>query len=367
MKNFLYFLLITSLSVACSSSSEDPDTPDDNYDRSKILTNVADNIIIPAFANFDEKLKTLQEKTTTFTASADENSLEEVRTSWLEALKAWQDVAVFNIGKAEEIGFVNFINIYPTSSDEIESNIESGNYDFSNSNYHDSQGFQALDYLFFGLGETDTAIVAKFTTDVNAAGYRKYANDILSKMTEITTAIVNDWQGGYRDEFVSNSGNTATSSLNKFVNDFIFYYEKLLRANKFGIPAGNFSNTPLPEKVEGYYNQEVSKELAMRALTSIKRLFNGESYGVLRNPGPGFKEYLEALDNATLAANINNQFNTAQTQINTLDNNFYNQINTDNSAMLSAYDELQKAVVMLKVDMLQAFNVRVDYVDADGD
>ena len=35
--------------------------------------------------------------------------------------------------------------------------------------------------------------------------------------------------------------------------------------------------------------------------------------------------------------------------------------------MTKAYDELQKAVVLLKVDMLQAFNVNVDYVDADGD
>jgi hypothetical protein len=35
--------------------------------------------------------------------------------------------------------------------------------------------------------------------------------------------------------------------------------------------------------------------------------------------------------------------------------------------MTNAYDELQKVVILLKVDMLQAFNVNVDYVDADGD
>ena len=35
--------------------------------------------------------------------------------------------------------------------------------------------------------------------------------------------------------------------------------------------------------------------------------------------------------------------------------------------MTKAYDELQKVVVLLKVSMLQAFNVNVDYVDADGD
>jgi hypothetical protein len=35
--------------------------------------------------------------------------------------------------------------------------------------------------------------------------------------------------------------------------------------------------------------------------------------------------------------------------------------------MLLTYDELQKNVVLMKVDMLQAMNVSVDYVDADGD
>ena len=35
--------------------------------------------------------------------------------------------------------------------------------------------------------------------------------------------------------------------------------------------------------------------------------------------------------------------------------------------MLQTYDELQKNVVNMKVDMLQALNIRVDYVDADGD
>lgn len=35
--------------------------------------------------------------------------------------------------------------------------------------------------------------------------------------------------------------------------------------------------------------------------------------------------------------------------------------------MTQAYDALQMAVVYLKVDMVQAFNISVDYVDADGD
>ena len=35
--------------------------------------------------------------------------------------------------------------------------------------------------------------------------------------------------------------------------------------------------------------------------------------------------------------------------------------------MLITYDIIQVAVVLLKVDMLQALNINVDYIDADGD
>ena len=47
--------------------------------------------------------------------------------------------------------------------------------------------------------------------------------------------------------------------------------------------------------------------------------------------------------------------------------NFVNQINTDNNKMLTTYDAIQSVVVLFKVDMLQAFNINVDYQDADGD
>jgi len=64
---------------------------------------------------------------------------------------------------------------------------------------------------------------------------------------------------------------------------------------------------------------------------------------------------------------INAQFNAAETQANELNNNFALQIETDNTKMLSTYDELQRNVILLKVDMLQALSINVDYVDADGD
>jgi len=35
--------------------------------------------------------------------------------------------------------------------------------------------------------------------------------------------------------------------------------------------------------------------------------------------------------------------------------------------MLAAYDALQQNVVYVKLDMMQALNITIDYVDGDGD
>ncbi|WGH76370.1 imelysin family protein [Tenacibaculum tangerinum] len=366
IKKFLQLFLLVAIIYACGSDSSDNPTPSDNFDRGAMLVHLADNVIIPSFEAFDNQLTTLKAKATDFTNAPNAATLVEVRTAWLNAYKAWQHVEMFNIGKAEEIGFVNFFNIYPLTVLDVETNISNGAYDLNSSNNHDAQGFPALDYLLYGVAENDTAILEKYTTDANAANYKKYVTDVIAQMSTLTTTIINDWKGSYRDQFVASAGNTASSSLNKLVNDFIFYYEKGVRANKFGIPAGNFSSTPLPEKVEAYYNRVSSKVLALEALNAVQDFFNGNNFNAAGS-GVSFKSYLEYLKRSDLVSLINTQFNVAETQINTLNDDFYQQINTDNTKMTAAYDELQKGVIYLKVDMLQAFNVSVDYADADGD
>lgn len=363
-----YITLFTLLIVAfsCSNSENEPGGSTDTFDRSTLLANVADNMAKPAFADLKVKLEDLQTKFNNFSTTPNTSTFGEVKTSWLNAYKVWQYAAIFDIGKAEELQFVNHFNIYPVTVVDVDANISNGTYDLNSTNNHDAQGFPALDYLFFGVASSEADIIAKYDTDANAANYKKYVNDIIAKMLDVATQISNDWSGSYRDDFVSNSGNTATSALNKFVNDFIFHYEKRLRANKFGIPVGNFSATPLPEKVEAFYAKEYSKDLALEALTAVNNVFIGKAYGS-STKGASFRTYLNSLDKATLATSITNQFESARTQINSLSASLYDQINTNNQQALMAYDELQKAVVLLKVDMLQAFNVSVDFVDADGD
>ena len=64
---------------------------------------------------------------------------------------------------------------------------------------------------------------------------------------------------------------------------------------------------------------------------------------------------------------ISDQFNTSMNGLDELNDDFTIQLDENKIKMLEVYDKIQAAVVLMKVDMLQALNINVDYVDADGD
>lgn len=364
-------LLSLTILIFWSCTDIGPSGPSaDDFDREAILVNWADNIIIPALTNFAELTEELNSAANTFSDTPTPQNLNDLREQWLEAYKAWQHVSMFEMGIAMELRYRDNLNIYPTDPDEIRENIEEGSYNLELPSLNDSQGFPALDYLLYGLADNDAELLTYYTTNEHADAYKTYVTDLTTRIDTLTNTVLDEWTTGFRDEFVSNSGSGANSSLDMMVNDYIFYYEKALRAGKIGIPAGVFSGSPLSSHVEGYYSGEFSKELFMESLDAAENFFNGTHFDSDES-GESLRSYLEFLDTMkdgeSLASLISNQFEVARQEAQELNNNFAEQVETDNTMMLSTYDKLQKNVVFMKVDMLQALNINVDYVDADGD
>ncbi len=358
--------------TACSSD-EGPmgeNGAKDDFDREAMLVNWADNIILPRYENYNQKVGILSRAVGIFSKEISQAHLESLRMAWLEAYMAWQPVASFEIGKAEELRLRNFTNVYPADVENIEENITEGTYNLSLSSKFDEQGFPALDYLLFGLADSDERLLAKFSEEDSDNGYTRYLVDITARLQSLTQQVLDDWKGGYRDVFIGNNGTSGTSSVNKIANDFLFYYEKALRANKVGIPAGQFSSGPRSEFAEAFYNGATSKALLLASLDAVQSFFNGEHHGGT-GFGPGFGSYLDVLstskDGEQLSKRINDQFDRARSEADLLNPDLATQVGEDNTKMLKTFDELQKNVVLMKVDMFQALNIRVDFVDADGD
>lgn len=366
MKKFVSLVIILALAAACSSSDGEPTEVADNFDRSEMLANWADNIIVPSYEAYVSAVADLKVSADAFNAQPNLTNLENLRGKWLSAYVAFQNVSMFEIGPAESISLRNNTNIYPSDVNEIEGFVASGDYNLELPSTIDAQGFPALDYLLFGIADTDAEILAK----LSSSSYATYLNSLVERLESLASEVLGEWNGGYRDTFVANSGSTASSSVNKLVNDYLFYYERSLRAGKIGIPAGVFSGNPLSDRVEGLYSKVYSKQLFNAALDATINFFEGQHFGstTTSNSIEQYLHYLSELNGTEdLSVSILNQFEAARSVADQLNDDFFSQVENDNSKMLQAYDELQKNVILMKVDMFQKLNVRIDYVDADGD
>ena len=375
MKKINFFLLSifsVFLIIACSSESDENQNQVADFDRSSILKNYAENIIIPRYNDFKLALDNLKSSVDSYVAYPMVSTYDDMHDDWFEAYKKWQHVEMFNIGKAEEIMYFNTINTYPVDELRINENISSKRYELSNANDWSSQGLSGVDYMLHGIEDNKEKIIQKYVDDAN---YGDYLKNLLVIMTSNTDDIVQDWPT-YKDTFVQSSGNSNNSSLNMITNDFVYYFEKGLRANKIGIPAGVYSGgNTLPSKVEAYYSsknsfQDISKDLAKEAVIASENLFLGKSSNGVN--GPSLKTYLDYIYNSdvnkeNLSPIISSNFQKAKEAIDLLDSNFVNQINNNKTKMLNAFDKLQAIVVSMKTDMLSLLSIQVDYIDADGD
>ena len=359
-------LIATLVFTACSTDDDGPGNEGggetDSFDRGAMLANWADNMIIPAFSNFKSSTQQLEDLTDAFTADPTEENLLALRNQFENSYLDFQTVAMFDIGKAEELSYRRFLNTYPLAASEVENKISSGSYNLELPSSFKEQGFPALDYLLNGIGDTDAEIVAKYSSE----NYKNYLLDVSKRINSLTAEVNASWQGDYRDTFVDNTSSSSTGSVDKFTNKYIMYFETFLRSGKIGYPSGVFTGSPSPINAEAYYSDNLSKELYLKALQSTVDLFNGKSFNGGQT-GKSYKQYLEFLDRGDLASDILSQFDAVKSQATKLDASLKNQVETNNTLMLAAYDELQKVVVLLKLDMVQALSISINYVDSDGD
>ena len=234
LNKIIYTTLLIFLIVACSSDTEEEIDQIPQFDRSSILKNYADNIIIPRYNDFKSELDNLKIAVDNFTQTPNTSNFDEVHITWLNTYKKWQHIEMFNIAKAEEIMYFNTINTYPVDEQRINENISSLKLDLSNSNDWSCQGLSGVDYMLHGIGISKEEIIQHYKDDSN---YGNYLKNLLTIMTSNTADIVQDWST-YKSTFTGSSGNSNTSSLNMLTNDFIYYFEKGLRTNKIAIPVG---------------------------------------------------------------------------------------------------------------------------------
>lgn len=348
MKKYIYFLAALVFFAAC-----EPSSGGSKIDTAPMLTNVAENIILPNYAVLETKVSSLNDAVQDLKITPNTANLTVAQTTFLSAYKAWQKVSPFQFGPAEDIA-LNTINIYPTDTAQINGNIATGSYNLDAASNIDASGFPALDYLlFFG---TETEILNRFSSPADS----EYARAVSEQMKNKVSQVKNLWESSYKSTFLAATGTAVGSSLSELTNAMILNYEKNVREAKIGIPAGvRTLNQIVAEKVEALYSQN-SILLAKEHLAGYKDLYEGKN-------GQSFKSILIAEGNETLANNISTHLSSIETSLNTLSDPFDVMLQNDNTAALATYAEYQKLLPLLKVDMTATLGLLITYSDSDGD
>lgn len=362
-------ILLAALLTGCKKA-DDGNDDDDNFDRKALLTNYADNYVVPAYQDMVQKLDDFKAAVDQFTAGPDEAKLVTAQNKWKDAYVTWQKVEQLEFGPAEDVSLRMFMNIYPASVTRINSNLTAGAYDLNAFGNKDAQGFPALDYLLNGLAGTNQLIVAYYTTDAQATNRKQYLQDVTAHMVAMITNVSNQWTS-YRNSFIENTGTDASSSFSGLVNSYVLYYERYLRSGKIGLPVGAMSGVAMPELTEAYYTPSLSKELALTSLAAVKAFYEGKSYDNSTD-GNGMRDYFAAIgtkdeSGKLLADVVTDEVDQVITGVQGLNGTIRNAVSTNRPAVLAIYDELQDVVPLLKVDMVSAFGISITYVDNDGD
>ncbi|MCC8411198.1 imelysin family protein [Mucilaginibacter sp. UR6-1] len=353
-------LLITVLAatffiIACSKKSGTDNGPvATNFDKGAMLTNYADNLIIPAYTDLQTQIAALETAANTFLATPNADNQLTLKVAFRSAYLQYQHVSVNQFGPAESVLLNNFLNTFPTDNAVIDGNITKGTYNLAQNSSIDQQGFPALDYVLFSPGA-----VAKFN-GTEAAKRKKYTEDLLARMKTLTKTVLDNWNNTYRAQFTGNTRSDAGSPIAFLINQFAFEMDQM-KGPRIGWPFGKQSGgTQFPENTEGY-NAGISVALAVENLTNLKRMFTGN------NSGKGTSDYLVALNQKPLNDDVLSQFDKAINSLKAIPDPLSTALTNNKTEIEAAYREVQLLLTLIKTDVASATGVRITYQDTDGD
>ncbi len=357
--------ILTLFMAGCKEDNPD-NTDGSEFDTNALLNNYSENIILPRYQELATQMNLLMGATNDFQNDVSAANLANLRTALLEAELAFQPCTSFEFGPASTYTLRSILNTYPTNESIINQNISSGGYNLYTAGNIAAIGFPAMEYLLYGTNLTDQEVLDLFAADAEAANRLTYLFDVVSQSQVVAGQVNTQWtSGGYHEVFVNANGTAVGSSVSLMMNSFVLDFERFIRDGKVGIPLGVRSlGTPNPEKVEAYYSEK-SLALLAESMDAYKKCFNGVSSTEIN--GVGFDDYLIHEDAEAISHKINTQLDLIVAKQSILNGPLSEDVLSNKPDVQAVYDEMQKLIVSLKVEMPSALAVLITYQDSDGD
>jgi uncharacterized protein len=371
----LLVLVVLTLFNGCTDSNI-TETTNANFDRKSLLENVGNQIIIPAYERLANSSQTLHQAAQKLVNQPSEAQLLATQEAFKSAYRDWQSCSVYGFGPGADSTLRGSLNTFPTNTETIEANINSGQYRLGSPSNYAAKGFPAIDYLLFGQPPNYT--LDKLQKDDAANQRKKYLLDLTAEIERKVIGVRDAWKSGYIQTFIENDGTDVGSSYGQLINELNYDYE-IIKRNKIGVPVGlgrGLDGTLRPEQTEGFYSG-ISLTLCRAHLEAIRLLYLGNPSAT--QTGIGFDDNLRALNaqkdllinnqvqQVSLDQAIQDQFQQGSNALAKVQDPLTNALTAQRTDVEKAYEELKKQVVLLKTDMTSALGVLITYQDSDGD
>jgi len=350
-------LLVPSCKKDCKTSQ--------CFDRKTMLTDIGNNVILPAFEEFAAKAQALEEQSVTFANTPNINELITLQNRWKETAYAIKKIELFKVGPVNDNFAYANIDFWPVRTNDV------NNY-FNNATTITAadlstkgstvKGSPVIEYLIFAHAGGNIAVLDRFNTDADAAKRKDYLKALCTNLNGTAQMLNNAWKNNYLQTFLAADGTDINSSCNSLVNELLAT-EDYVKGMKVGYPAGKKDGTLYPENVEAYQSGE-SIHFIENNLTIFETTFTGGT-------GQGLDDYLNFVgaesDGVLLSKKIIDQFAVCQSKCGAINLPLSDAVTQQPDKVTELYNELQKLLVYLKVDMVNNLGITITFNDNDGD
>ena len=353
--------------VACTPAP--PTTPVDGFERSTMLTNFADNIIIPNIESF-------REETLTLASAVEEGETSDIQAAWKRTMGAWQKVEVLQVGPVGPAGLViegaslrdeiySWPKTNPCAVDQAIVSEVFNEPNFFESALVDAYGLDAIEYLAFYEG-TDNACSQTATINRNGSWQnidadtltlrrQTYMGVLADRLVIEADQLLSIWQGDFGQSFREGSGEFTNAQ--RVVDDVfaaLYYIELRVKDKKLALPLGRnveCTEATCPQNIESRFAGHAFENIAAN-LESAHDLMSGKT-------GVGFDDFLITLGAGETADEMMNALDHAITITRSQEDSFELLLNSDIDAVNEVHDAIKTYTDILKSDFVTVLNLRI--------
>lgn len=310
------------------------------------LTHVANNIVIPAYADAAKQSTVLhdlaQQHCKQSPVSGDE--LQALRDQWLVLAQAWASAEMVNFGPATDSMSNLYINYYPDERGLVHSGVA----DLISANPTlTAKQLMNESAIVQGVPGLEEVLYANDSLDAGQCAYVISASQALSTRLQ---SIEKDWQNSATQLLAIDKTATSNQGLNQWFNSLLSLLE-VMKTNAIDQPLG------LTGKAKGHLPAATAGQ--SRAIINAKLATLNK---VLTDP------VLTAILNSNNDSKVGNELATALADTTTLLAQMPEDLATaDKKTQQQLFDSLTKVTRLIKRQLIPTLGIRVGFNSNDGD